>query len=123
MQETQEMQVQSLGEEDPLEEEMSAHSSGTHLSNWTATTTELDWGLRKSLGLSLMAGGQAGLPSPLLAQLTAWRETLALTWTPAALHLMDAKWVRLIIPANWDHLEVWFCHQSFLLSLPAVCQL
>ena len=69
MQETQEMQVQSLGEEDPPEEEMSTHSSGTQLSDWTATT-ELDWGLRKSLGLSLMAGGQAGLPSPLLAQLT-----------------------------------------------------
>ena len=27
MQETQEMQVQSLGREDPLEEEMAAHSS------------------------------------------------------------------------------------------------
>ena len=33
MQETQEMQVQSLGEEDPPEEEMSTHSSGTQLSD------------------------------------------------------------------------------------------
>ena len=67
------------------------HSSGTQLSDWTATTTKLGWGLRKCPGLSLMPGGQVGLPSPHLAQLTAWRETLAFTWTPAALHLAGCQ--------------------------------
>lgn len=51
------------------------------------TWYKLDGSLRRSLDLSLMAGGQAGLPSPIVAQLTVWREVLALAWTPAVLHL------------------------------------
>ena len=42
MQETQEMQVRSLGQEDPREEKMTSHSSGTQLSDGTTTTTKLD---------------------------------------------------------------------------------
>ena len=42
MQETQERQVQSLGQEDPLEEEMASHSS---ILTWTITLTEEPCGL------------------------------------------------------------------------------
>ena len=42
MQETQEMQVQSLGQEDPLEEEMAIHSS---ILAWELPWTEEPGGL------------------------------------------------------------------------------
>ena len=43
MQETQEMGVQSLGQEDPLEEEMATHSSNL---SWTIPWTENPGGLQ-----------------------------------------------------------------------------
>ena len=43
MQETQEMQVQSLGQEDPLEEEMATHSS---VLAWEIPRTEESGGLQ-----------------------------------------------------------------------------
>ena len=43
MQETQEMQIQSLGQEDPLEEEMATHSS---IFSWKISWTEEPGGLQ-----------------------------------------------------------------------------
>ena len=48
MQETQEMQVQSLGQEDPLEKEIATHSSMLAWEiPWTEETGE-SWGLKES---------------------------------------------------------------------------
>ena len=55
MHETQEMQVQSLGQEDPLEKEMTTHSS---ILAWEIPWTEEPGGLQ-SMGLQRVGHGWA----------------------------------------------------------------
>ena len=57
MQETQEMQVQSLGREDPLEEGMATHSS---ILAWRIPRTEEPGGLQ-SIGLQRVGHNWSGL--------------------------------------------------------------